>query len=82
MPRSELHFSKAFAEVKFHVKMHKKQVWLVPTENDYRLSVIKPNADELPFGTRAVQYSVELSEVDFVDSSKTCLLYTSPSPRD
>ena len=62
-------FSKTMREVEWFVQFHNKPVWLVPTDTDYKISVVKPNPDELPSGTASNQYFLEGVIVDSVRSS-------------
>ena len=68
--RTQERFYDVFKELTWFVKFHNKPVWLVPTEDDYKLSVIKPVASELPRGTTAIYYNSELTSIDSVKSSK------------
>ncbi len=62
-------FSKTFEDVKFYLNLHKKPVWLVPLDNGYSISCIKPKPSELPRGTTANLYSPELEIIDNITSS-------------
>lgn len=68
--RTENAFQKIFCELKFFVDLHNKSVWLVPSNEGYHLSVIKPNGSDLPYGTRSNLYDTSLDIVDFVDSTR------------
>lgn len=68
--RTEAKFSSAWKKVINYHRMHKKPVWLVPMENDYAISIMKPKADELPKGTRSNLYNVNEKIIDTVKSSK------------
>lgn len=59
-------FEAAFNQVKWFVNFHKKPVWLIATENDYVLSIIKPSPDEIAPGTVANLYDVNLDIIDKV----------------
>lgn len=61
-------FSSAFRSLKWFVSFHNKPVWLVPTENEYKLSVVKPKPDELPEGTCANLYFHNGEILDSVDA--------------
>lgn len=69
--RTEEKFAQRFEELKRYTNMHKKAVWFVPSDDDYHLSVIKPNASELPYGTCANLYDEKLDIKDSVSSSQT-----------
>lgn len=70
MPRTEEAFAATWKDLEWSVKHHKKPAWLVPLENGYRVSFIKPAEDSLPFGTTSNLYDPELTIVDSVTSSK------------
>jgi hypothetical protein len=70
MSRTTVKFNKALDDVKHYLEMHKKSVWLVATEDNYALSVIKPNPDDLPIGTVAILYDTNLDIEDRVYSTK------------
>ncbi len=59
--------ARAMDEVRNYHRLHGKAVWLVPRADDYRISVIKPLSADLPEGTAAVLYDLELNVVDQVD---------------
>ena len=67
--RSELSFKKAFDKAKWFVGFHNKPVWLKASEDDYVLSVVKPEPHELPAGTAANLYSVNMDVLETVKSS-------------
>ena len=60
--RTEEQFAIAYKQAKWFVNFHKKNVWLVPTEDDYRLSVVKPTS--VPKGTTAIQYDPNMDIVE------------------
>ncbi len=62
-------FSKTFEDIKSYIKRHQKSVWLVPLNDGYAISCVKPNPSDLPRGTTANLYSVELEIIDNVNSS-------------
>lgn len=59
-------FEAAFNQVKWFVNFHKKPVWLIATDNDYALSIIKPSPDDFACGTVANLYDVNLDIIDSV----------------
>lgn len=69
--RTEKKFKVARQRMLDYHTMHKKPVWLIPTETDYAISVVPPNANELPFGTAAILYGVGETIDDEIRSSKT-----------
>lgn len=73
MSRSGEKFAQSFKELEWFVKHHQKSAWLVPTDDDYRVSALRPKSEDLPAGTRAILYSNTLDEQDFVQSSKQIL---------
>lgn len=66
--RNSEKFQSIWKELNWYTSFHKTPVWLVPKENDYCLSVVKPLADELPKGTCANLYDKDLSILDSVDA--------------
>lgn len=56
--RTSEKFGKTWNELTWWLNFHKTPVWLVPRENDYCLSVIKPEPHELPTGTASHFYDV------------------------
>ena len=68
--RTEEQFSKTWEAVKRYHRMHNKPVWLVPREDDYIISVIKPEPNELPMGTASNLYDLDEKIIDTVTSSK------------
>lgn len=71
MSRTEEAFAAVWNDVKWFVEFHDKPVWLVPVEDGYRISVIKPRPDALPYGTTSNLYDVEMNIIDSVPSSKS-----------
>ena len=37
------------------IKFHNKNVWIVPHSDGYNLSILRPEAYELPVGTQAIE---------------------------
>jgi hypothetical protein len=64
--RTEESFAASYKEAVFFTSHHKKPVWLVPTENKYELSVIKPKPSEVAKGSRAVLYDKDMNIIDYV----------------
>jgi hypothetical protein len=62
-------FNETYEDVKFYTRFHHKPVWLVPTESDYQLSLIKPYPYDLPAGTTSCLYDEEGEVMEFVRSS-------------
>lgn len=62
--RSHEKFVNAWKSLEWWVNFHKTSVWLVPTEDDYKLSVIKPSSQDLPIGTAANKYNPSLEITD------------------
>ncbi len=52
--RNEEQFNKIIKAAKWFTNFHNTPVWIVPTENDYQLSVIAPKSKDLPEGTAAI----------------------------
>lgn len=69
--RTSEQFKSAWKDLEWFLKFHKKSVWLVPSENNYTLSIVKPDPHELPFGTAANFYDVDLNIVETIKSSAT-----------
>ncbi len=68
--RTSEQFDNVWNELKWWVGFHKKPVWLCALENGYSLSVIKPEPHELPAGTAANFYDINLEIIETVKSSK------------
>lgn len=68
--RSAEQFSVVWENLKWYHHLHKKSVWLVPTETGYGISVIQPKPEDLPHGTTAVLYGVNDEIEDEVDSNQ------------
>lgn len=66
--RTEESFIKAWADLKWFVKFHNKPCWFVPTEDGYRLSIVKPKPGDLPIGTAANLYDTTHTPIDRVES--------------
>ncbi len=69
--RTEEQFKRAWDSLEWFIKFHKKSIWLVPVEDSYELSIIRPDAKDLPSGTKAILYDKDLHSVDSVLSTKT-----------
>lgn len=67
--RTSEKFASIWKDLEWWVNFHKKPVWIVPRENDYCLSIIKPESHELPTGTASNLYSTNLEIIDSVKSS-------------
>lgn len=55
MMRTEDQFARVHSEAVRFIRFHNKNVWIVPCEDDYRISVIEPKPNELPYGTVALE---------------------------
>lgn len=53
-------FTATYSQAEWFVYFHNKPVWLVPLENDYAPSVIKPRAEEIPYDALAVLYGIDV----------------------
>lgn len=69
MMRTPESFAAIRKQVIFFTGLHNKSVWIVPTEKEYVLSVIKPRPDELPAHTAANLYDINGEIIDVVHSS-------------
>ena len=67
--RTQEKFDNAMARLKWSLRFHNKEFWIVPTEDDYCISVVCPKPEDLPKGTRAVKYNPKLEVVNMADSS-------------
>ena len=67
--RTHQQFANIFESMKYWHNLHKKPVWLVARENDYVLSVIKPEPHQLPTGTAANLYGPDQEILETVKSS-------------
>ncbi len=53
--RTKEQFNRVHQDAVRFIKFHNKEVWIVPTESDYCLSVIRPEEADLPCGTLALE---------------------------
>ncbi|NYU23876.1 hypothetical protein A8V38_13605 [Vibrio parahaemolyticus] len=53
--RTQVQFCRIHREAVHFIKLHTKCVWIVPTENNYCLSIVEPKPEELPWGTQAIE---------------------------
>lgn len=67
MPRNDEQFNETLKNAEWYVKFHKKPVWLVPTETEYRLSSIKPVPYGLPHDTSAILIDVENGQMIYTN---------------
>ena len=49
-------------------ELHKQPCWMVPVDTGYRVVKLKPRAEQLPSGTRAIQYGPGLVELASVEA--------------
>ena len=56
--------------VRWYVDCHKSPVWLVPAKDGYLVVITEPKSEQLPSGTRAIQYGPELVELASVEARK------------
>jgi hypothetical protein len=56
--RDEEKFAREWRNLIWMLNFHKKPFWLVPTVDDYIVSVIKPLAENLPEGTASHLYAL------------------------
>ena len=61
-------FDAAIAKVRRYHELHKQPCWMVPVDTGYRVVKLKPRADQLPSGTRAIQYGPGLVELASVEA--------------
>lgn len=61
--RTEEKFEYALKSAKFMIKLHKKPVWIVATEDNYRTTLIEPKQKDIIKGTAAVLYDLENDEL-------------------
>ena len=66
--RTEEQFAATYNTAKWFTRYHNKPVWLVPRENEYAISVIKPEGRNLPRGTSAVLYNQNMEIIDKVNN--------------
>lgn len=59
-------FLTVWDEVKWFTRFHNKPVWLVPLENGYAISIVKPTANELPEGTCSNLYNLDQEPIETV----------------
>ncbi|EQB9026222.1 hypothetical protein ACYVOU_002455 [Vibrio cholerae] len=53
--RTSEQFAQIYQRALKFINFHQKNVWIVPTETDYTLTVIEPRPNELPRGTVAIE---------------------------
>ncbi|CAH6996262.1 hypothetical protein VCHA53O466_140188 [Vibrio chagasii] len=63
--RSEQQFEKIHCEALRFIGFHNKNVWIIPAENDYVLSVVEPKPSELPRGVVAIEVGLPLINGDY-----------------
>lgn len=64
MTRTMDQFEEVMKDAVWFVEFHNKPVWIVPFENEYRLSVIKPQPHGLPSGTAALTVELINGEIE------------------
>lgn len=55
--RTEEKFAREWHKLVWMLNFHRKPFWLVPTDDDYVISVIKPSGETLPEGTASHLYA-------------------------
>lgn len=63
--RTEEQFIRVHSDAIRFIRFHNKNVWIVPHEDDYRISVIEPKANELPCGTVALEVGLPINNGDY-----------------
>lgn len=71
--RTQEKFNSAYKAAEWYTRFHNKGIWLVPTDEDYQLDLFKPKEADLPAGTAAILYDVDMQSVSEVRSSKPLL---------
>ena len=69
--RTEEQFYRVWREVKRYHDLHNKPIWIVPLKDDYRISIIKPLANELPENTVSILFGLNMEELDSVAANNT-----------
>lgn len=60
--RTDQKFANVWKSLIWWMDFHKKPVWLVPEENGYALSVVKPTAERLVPGVCAIKFGPNLDD--------------------
>lgn len=68
--RTQLKFDQAMVSLEFMINLHRKPVWIVPTEGDYITTLIKPRPEDIPKGCQATLWKSLDNIIEFVKSSK------------
>ena len=68
--RTQEKYDAALAKVRWWHDFHKKPCWMVPVETGYRVVSLAPKPEQLPIGTRAIQYGPGLVELASVEARK------------
>ncbi len=68
--RTQEKYDAALAKVRRYHEFRKKPCWMVPVETGYRVVSRAPRPEQLPSGTRAIQYGLGLVELASVEASK------------
>lgn len=71
--RTQEKFNSIYKSAAWYVEFHDTEIWIVPTETDYRLDKFKPKACSLPEGAAAVFYDVNMHRIGEVRSTKGVL---------
>jgi len=58
--RTEEQFAHVYTQALRFIKFNNKNVWIVPHSDGYNLSIICPEADELPAGTQAIEVGLPI----------------------
>ena len=61
--RTEESFRTAWAHLEWMVRFHKRAYWLIPTADDYVVSLPAPRSEDLPRGTASLQYELREDEL-------------------
>ena len=69
--RTSKQFNATLNNIKWFVNFHQKPCWLVPARDRYLTSCIEPKPGDLPRGTSAVCFNVDMDIIKSVASSKT-----------
>ena len=68
--RTEEQFSRIHREALRFIKFHGKNVWVVPNEDNYQLSIIEPKASELPSATVALEVGLPIINGEYTVHSE------------
>lgn len=61
--RTPEQFAKTYQDAQWYVNFHNREVWIVPMDDGYSISIFKPEAQTLPIGTCAIFFDTKMNEI-------------------